>query len=365
MTGVSRERLRTWERRHGFPRPVRGEGVRPRRYALADAPRVVAVRHAVDGGVPVAEAVAGALSLAGGYSPPGPAVLSALLDAAPAPVLLLSGPEPLRVCWLNAAAARVARVSEPGATLAETAPWLAEGAADAARELFASAAPAAEVRHPGAGSRAATGPVRSLLWRLAPEPGRPPLVAVLTGAASAERELGDALAALGAEHLRVRVRGDRHVRWLDALAGLAARFQEDRIAPADAVTTLVQGLGVADGALAAFVAGDLVLGRSARRRLGPETVTVLAYDDLAAAMRSGRPAWLEPGSAAALGVPERLHALLVPVRVAGEPLGALVLVLRTREALDDDVERLLLIASAALGFALLRDRLVDRLRSVR
>src|SRR6195952_6005146 len=45
LTGVSRERLRTWERRHGFPQPVRvGSG--PRRYAIADTARVLAVRHA-------------------------------------------------------------------------------------------------------------------------------------------------------------------------------------------------------------------------------------------------------------------------------------------------------------------------------
>ena len=42
LTGVSRERLRTWERRYGFPEPRGGSG--PRRYALADIPRVVAVR---------------------------------------------------------------------------------------------------------------------------------------------------------------------------------------------------------------------------------------------------------------------------------------------------------------------------------
>ncbi|MGB2710218.1 MAG: MerR family transcriptional regulator, partial [Conexibacter sp.] len=55
LTGISRERLRTWERRFGFPRPVRiGRG--PRRYALADAARVVAVRRAAEQGVPLPQA---------------------------------------------------------------------------------------------------------------------------------------------------------------------------------------------------------------------------------------------------------------------------------------------------------------------
>src|SRR3954453_9629408 len=57
LTGVSRDRLRTWERRHGFPEPVRvGSG--PRRYALADAARVVSVLHAARPGTPLPEAIA-------------------------------------------------------------------------------------------------------------------------------------------------------------------------------------------------------------------------------------------------------------------------------------------------------------------
>jgi MerR family transcriptional regulator, light-induced transcriptional regulator len=45
LTGVSRERLRTWERRYGFPQPQR-TGSGPRRYAVEDIQRVVAVRRA-------------------------------------------------------------------------------------------------------------------------------------------------------------------------------------------------------------------------------------------------------------------------------------------------------------------------------
>jgi hypothetical protein len=41
LTGVSRERLRTWERRYGFPEPHRTDAG-PRRYAVEDVQRVVA-----------------------------------------------------------------------------------------------------------------------------------------------------------------------------------------------------------------------------------------------------------------------------------------------------------------------------------
>ncbi|HMI69394.1 MAG TPA: MerR family transcriptional regulator, partial [Solirubrobacteraceae bacterium] len=56
LTGVSRERLRTWERRYGFPEPRRvGSG--PRRYAIEDVQRVVAVRRAAEAGVPIPHAI--------------------------------------------------------------------------------------------------------------------------------------------------------------------------------------------------------------------------------------------------------------------------------------------------------------------
>ena len=56
LTGVSRERLRTWERRYGFPVPHRTDAG-PRRYALEDVQRVVAVRRAAEAGVPIPRAI--------------------------------------------------------------------------------------------------------------------------------------------------------------------------------------------------------------------------------------------------------------------------------------------------------------------
>jgi hypothetical protein len=99
LTGVARERLRTWERRHGFPEPVRSHGG-ARRYAVDDVARVVAVRRAVEAGTPVTAAVAAA------GPPPDDGVSagtrSALAEHAPVAVVVLSGPEPLRVEWVNA-----------------------------------------------------------------------------------------------------------------------------------------------------------------------------------------------------------------------------------------------------------------------
>jgi hypothetical protein len=81
-------------------------------------------------------------------------------------------------------------------------------------------------------------------------------------------------------------------------------------------------------------------------------------------MRDADPTWLDPAASAALGVPGDLYASAVPILVAGEPLGLLVFVFDEVEPHDDDNRRLLVAVSAAMGFALLRDRLAQELREV-
>jgi GAF domain-containing protein len=97
--------------------------------------------------------------------------------------------------------------------------------------------------------------------------------------------------------------------------------------------------------------------------LGPSAVTVAAHPQLATMLRDGEPDWLEAPVRDALGVPEDLRACGVPLVVAAEPLGVLVLAAEDTEALDSDSRRLLRAVAAAMGFALLRDRLVTELRS--
>jgi GAF domain-containing protein len=91
---------------------------------------------------------------------------------------------------------------------------------------------------------------------------------------------------------------------------------------------------------------------------------VAAHPDLGRALRDGEPSWLEPAAAAALGVPERLRACAVPVAVAGDPLGMLLFAAGEQQPLDADRRRVLRAFAGAMGFALLRDRLVAELRAV-
>jgi hypothetical protein len=361
LTGVSRERLRTWERRHGFPAPFRvGSG--PRRYRLRDVPRVVAVRRASEEGVPIAEAVAGAVA-----SEPlaeiTPDAFAAMVEHAPLPVAALAGPEPLAVVYVNDALARLARVSGVEGDFARVGHVLASSpCGPQLQALFAARHAEILCEHPRWDGR--PGEVRSIAFRLPVQLGRQPLVALVGIEAERERALAGEVAALQREVAALRERDSRHVRWMEAIARLSAEFQVEASAGArdSALDTLVRQLNATDAALATYLSGQLAVASSRRGSLGPAMITVTAHPAIARTLRDATPAWLEPASAVALGVPDGLFACGVPVIVAGEPLGLVLLLFDEPEEISHDVQRLLTAVSAAVGFALLRDRLADELR---
>jgi len=359
LTGVSRERLRTWERRFGFPAPVRvGRG--PRRYALGDAARVVAVRRAAEDGVPLQPAIAAAAA-----APPdvtSPVALAAVVAAAPTPIVLVRGPQPLGVAYVNrplhARGGSRTRGIGPGDEL-EALPWfMGSDLERTLHTLFAGDAPVLECAHPawdGGGDFE-----RSVAYRLPPEPGEPPTVALIgvdrADEQQAQREIGE----LRRQVVRMRGRERRLERWIALTASLAERFQREADpAILDHVTaTMVRGLGAVDGAIAGYVTGELELRASSRGVLGAHTVTVTGFDDLATLMHAGTPGWLAPSTSGAFGVPSGLHGLGVPIVVVAETLGLLLLVFEDAVELDHDARQLLAVVSAGLGFMLLRARLV-------
>ena len=115
---------------------------------------------------------------------------------------------------------------------------------------------------------------------------------------------------------------DEVARALRAYAGVEAIVAS--------VELVLRRLGAVDVALAPYMAGQVVLGRSARGMLGPDMLTVAAHPDLATAVRDGEIATLAPDAAAGLEIPEGLGALVVPATCAGEPLGVLLVRLRGR-----------------------------------
>jgi GAF domain-containing protein len=102
--------------------------------------------------------------------------------------------------------------------------------------------------------------------------------------------------------------------------------------------------------------------RSRRGLLESNPITVSAHPEVARCLRDANPTWLDAAASAALGVPPDLHASAIPILVAGETLGLVVFVFSEVEPHDEDNGRLLTAVSAAMGFALLRDRLAQELR---
>lgn len=361
LTGLSRERLRTWERRFGFPRPIRiARG--PRRYALADAARVVAVRRAAEQGVPLRQAIADADvdATAPGEHLVSTAALAAVAALAPMPILLVSGPEPLRVVYVNdpLRATMGDRVVKPGHPLDEL-PWfIGSDLERTLHTLFADTTRTLESRHPSwSGDERIE---RSIAYRLPAIPGEAPLLALIGVDRTEEHQAQLQVRELRHELAGVRTDERRQQRWLALAAGLAERFQRDAdpTLVTTVTSTVARGLGAVDAGIAVYMAGELALGTSNRGLLGPEMVTVTGYEDLATILHGGVPGWLSPASARAFGAPSGLHSLAVPIVVVGETLGILLLVFDEPDLLDEDARGLLTVVSAGLGFTLLRDRLV-------
>ncbi len=356
LTGMTRERLRAWERRYGFPDPVRRDGG-PRRYRLADVQRVVAVRRAHEEGVPIAAAIEGARR----EDPPGLAATAfrATVERSPVPIALLSGPAPLRTEYANAALRTMPAPPVAGEELVATCPAL-DGTRLVAllQEHFARELPPTEVAHPawlGDGDAE----VRSVVLRLPADPGARPLVALVGLQTATEHEALVALVEQEEELAELRRRTERHERWLDALAGLAVELRDEPAADVAgrAVEIVMRQTRAVDAALALYVGGELDLGRGRRGALGPGRMVVAGDADLAVALRDRESLWLGRDAATLLGVPDGLHAHGLPIAVGGEVLALLVLAFDEVEPRDDDNHRLLASLSAALGFVLLRDRL--------
>lgn len=354
LTGVSRERLRTWERRFGFPRPTRvGHG--PRRYAVADAGAVVAVRRAAEQGVPLARAIVDARAATPADAPA--PMLADVAATAPIPVVLVTGPEPLVVAYVNGL------LRTPGAIAVEQElgqlPWfMGSDLERTLRTLFAGDTDALECVHPAWSGEEAT--VRSIAYRLPADPGVAPTVALVGLDRGEMREARRELADVQRELRWAQARGERQRRWLALAAALAERFQREagEALLGGTVDTLVRRLGAVDAAIAVYIAGELALGGSSRGRLRPRVVPVTGFRDLATLTHTGKPGWLAPATGAAFGVADELHGLVVPITVVGERLGILLLLFEQADELDEDVQRILQVVSAGLGFTILRDRLV-------
>jgi DNA-binding transcriptional MerR regulator len=346
LTGISRERLRTWERRHGFPVPARTAGGR-RRYALADVAPMISVRRAVDAGVPLTDAIARVREQPVGA--PDAAALAAGLDEAPLPTLVIAGPQPLTIVFANRAARSRAETPPAGAQL--------DGAlAEQVGRAFAASGPVRFERAPWSGDGVPVACVAAAI----DDTGGGALVALYDTetVAAQDARAAAATAQAGLRHLEGELAerdaaldlSDEVARALRALAGVEAIVAS--------VELVLRRLGALDVALAPYMAGQVVLGRSARGLLGPDMLTVAAHPDLASVVRDGEIATLAPDAAAGLEIPAGLGALVVPAACAGEPLGVLIVVFEGEPALGSGALRALATLGTALGLALMQERLL-------
>lgn len=312
VTGMTRDRLRTWERRFGWPHPERAGGG-ARRYRTEDAARVVAVRRLHEIGVPLDRAIDQRSDPRTGSV--GASTWRNLIDELPFGVVLLSGPVPLTVEFANAVLR--ARPDGPRAAdiLEDVAPWFSGEDAEELTSLFATDAPVTRVTHPDWTAGLAR-PAQSLAVQVRQTARSRPLVALIGLDAGGARRSQAERARLRHERGRLHGQDDTHRAWATTTRDVA-------------VATAAPGLrGLRTGL------------QALRHRLDAEDAAVYVVDDgvpeLVVSLSDGfaeidpagqpsdvqlgavsRAVWLPPQSAGGIGAPEGTGLLL-----AGGPSGA-------------------------------------------
>jgi GAF domain-containing protein len=175
---------------------------------------------------------------------------------------------------------------------------------------------------------------------------------------SRERRTRQALAEAERERARLQATVERDARFAAAAAAVVDLFRLRGGAGAlgDATAVLVRRLEAVDAAIAPYMTGSLVLGRSARGLLGPELVGVARHADLADALRDAETTWVSDAAARAFGAPEGVALLVVPLMTGGEVLGALLLLFDEPTELDPSQGRMLRAIATVLAFVLVREQ---------
>lgn len=344
LTGVGRERLRTWERRHGFPIPTQSEHGN-RQYRADDVARVIAVRQLAQEGVPLAQAVSavcnGTVEDDSSLESLGPA-----LDRASAPAVALGGPLPLRVLWANRQAREASGDLVVGATIGPDHPWFGRTAIEAIERLMADARDEAAVIDHGAPEGAPR--VQSLAWRASTlRSGHPVVVVMGLPDDAVFRPTGTVDA--GALHAEVG-------RWVDGVSrarqvlsthtGLAGAQRSLR--------TLRESLDAIDAFLVFPDGGQLRCATSVRRIIAAR---VVAGGDCAAFLQgtsAGEVVWLPPAEGRAMGVPAGMRAVVIPLVAGGSSLGAAVVVFPGQFAIDE------LAGEIAVGYGTMLATMIQR-----
>ena len=312
VTGMTRDRLRTWERRFGWPSPERAGGG-ARRYRTEDAARVVAVRRLHEIGVPLDHAIEQRSDPPTGSV--GASTWRNLVDELPFGVVLLSGPVPLTVEFANGVLRARPDGPRAGDLLDDVAPWFGGDDAAELRDFFTSDARVARVTHPDWAAGLAR-PAQSLAVQVRQIARSRPLVALIGMDAGGARRSEAARAALRHERGRLHDQDDVQRLWATATRDVAVATATPGMRGLRAgLHVLRRRLDALDAAVYVVDEGVAGLVTSLRGRFAqigedgpPDDVQLGAVS---------RCVWLPPQSAAGLGAPDGAGLLL-----AGAPRGA-------------------------------------------
>lgn len=354
MTGVSRERLRTWERRHNFPKPHR-ENQGPRRYAVADAAKVIAARRLIEQNIPVATAIS-RVETENCLNQPIPSVaFSSLCEVSPIPTLIISGPSLLQVEYINFAARSIPQAPLLGSKLEEL---FEERHLTALREAFAYSTPHRSQRprwhQPEMG-------VLPIITTALTSMQEKPLVAVFDLETRNEQIIRSDLERSEQNNQILTKEKDRLSHQLETCLLIANELKglSGTKATGHVTQILIDRLGAVDAALVPYVAGQLVLSHSISGLLGSEMIAVAAHNDLQELLHATTTRWLKPDTAALFGVPEDLHVLASSIACAEEPMGLLLAVFDHQNDPANGLYKVMGIISGDIGLAMMQERLLE------
>ncbi len=356
LTGVGRERLRTWERRHDFPQPVRCRN-NVRRYPAEDVRHVIAVSRAVDQGVPLAEAIE--QTLATRHQNLSFQTLGAALDHAPTPAIALSGPEPLTVVWTNGATQAAPDAPEVGSNLLGELPAFGPGARATIQRLLIGEGPDVNVITHADWIGTFPAERRSVAWRVPPEMSTEAVVVLVQlPEGAAQRHAPGVPGSSAVEQTAVWGAAAREARKaLQQGMGIASAQR--------ALAELVRGTGGADAFLATIQAGHLRTATSVRGTIAPKTLDIAGDGDIARALADAEVDWLGDASLKMLGIPLRTQAIVVPIICGQETIGGMFLLFNEELPLADITRELLQTLGTTIGAVLQREHKAAALEAAR
>lgn len=344
LTGVGRERLRTWERRHGFPQPVRTAN-NTRRYLADDVRRVIAVSAAVAQGAALAEAVAHARDL--GTTNESQTELGSVLEEAPLPVIAVAGPDPLRVVWANG----VTRAAPDAPQVGDDIEFGAIATLQALRRLLIGEGPS--VMRVRCEDWVASFPsdCSALAWRAPHGVTEEPSVVLMRVPDSSTR---------GADVAARSSAMEQTMTWGEAVGAARKVLQRERGLGGvhRALAQLLAGTGGIDAMVATLRGSTMRSARSVHGTIGPHAVEILPDGEIARAIADAEVDWVGPSARTRFGIGTHNQAIVIPIIAGGDAFGAVFLVFSEELPLADLTRELLLSIGTMVGLILAREQLL-------